>query len=86
VRERWANTGVAKDYFDYVRSGRLPDPLTKGAAADVVRTLLTTRGGSERTVSWCLNGLARRTGACTTDMIYWPAGMSRTAEEIIDHA
>ncbi|MEJ3746972.1 hypothetical protein WEI85_27270 [Actinomycetes bacterium KLBMP 9797] len=86
--ERWANNGVAaEDYFDYVRSGRLPDPLTKGATAEVVRTLLTTGGGSERTVSWRLDGLARRTGCPhITDMVYWPAGRSRTAEEIIDHA
>ncbi|MEU8387902.1 hypothetical protein [Micromonospora sp. NPDC048842] len=36
VRERWTNVGVAaEDYFDYVRSGRLPDPLTRrGGAAD----------------------------------------------------
>jgi hypothetical protein len=88
VRERWVNFGVAaEDYFDYVRSGRLPDPLTQKAATDVVRTLLATGGGDERTVSWWLDGLARRTGCLhISDMIYWPAGRTSTAEEIIDHA
>jgi hypothetical protein len=88
VRGRWANFGVAaEDYFDYVRSGRLPDPLTKDAAADVVRMLLDTGGGDDRTVSWWLDGLARRTGCLhISDMIYWPAGRSWTAEEVIDHA
>ncbi|MEU8001100.1 hypothetical protein AB0B66_08075 [Catellatospora sp. NPDC049111] len=67
VRERWANFGVAaEDYFDYVRSGRLPDPLTQEAATDVVRTLLATGGGDERTVCWWLDGLARRTGPVLT--------------------
>lgn len=88
VRERWANFGVAaEDYLDYVRSGRLPDPLTKDAATDVARTLLTTGGGDARTVTWRLDGLARRTGCLhISDMIYWPAGQTWTAEEIIDHA
>jgi hypothetical protein len=87
VRERWANFGVAaEDYFDYVRCGRLPDPLTKQAATNVVRTLLTTDDGDERTVIWWLDGLARRTGCLHIgDMIYWPAGRTWTAEEIIDH-
>jgi hypothetical protein len=88
VRERWANFGVAaEDYLDYVRSGRLPDPLTKQAAIDLVRTLLASGGGDERTDAWRLDGLTRRTGCLhISDMIYWPAGRSRTAEEIIDHA
>ncbi|MFI7517039.1 hypothetical protein ACIBVK_26455 [Micromonospora echinofusca] len=88
MRERWANVGVAaEDYLDYVRSGRLPDPLTKDAATDVVRALLATGGGDERTVSWWLDNLARRTGCLHIgDMIYWPAGRSWAAEEIIDHA
>ncbi|PYC74951.1 hypothetical protein C7C45_03420 [Micromonospora arborensis] len=87
VRERWTNVGVAaEDYFDYVRSGRLPDPLTKDAATNVVRTLLSTGGGDERTVTWWLDGLRHRTGCLhISDMIFWPAGRSRTAEEIIDH-
>ncbi|MEV0271450.1 hypothetical protein AB0H43_21950 [Hamadaea sp. NPDC050747] len=87
VRERWANFGVAtEDYLDYVRSGRLPDPLTKHAAIEVVRTLVASGGGDERTVSWLLDGLARRTGCLhITDMIYWPSDRFRTAEEIIDH-
>ncbi|MET8365163.1 hypothetical protein ABZU53_16530 [Micromonospora sp. NPDC005194] len=67
VRERWTNVGVAaEDYFDYVRSGRLPDPLTKDAATHVVRTLLITGGGIERTVSWWLDGVTRRTDVCTS--------------------
>lgn len=88
VRERWVNFGVAaEDYFDYVWSGRLPDPLTREAATDVVRRLLATGGGGERTVSWWLDGLTRRTGCLhISDMIYWPAGRTSTAEEIIDHA
>ncbi|MER7441539.1 hypothetical protein [Micromonospora avicenniae] len=88
VRDRWANFGVAaEDYFDYVRSGRLPDPLTRDAATDVVRTLLTTGGGDERTVSWWLDGLERPTGCLhISDLIYWPAGRSWAAEEIIEHA
>jgi hypothetical protein len=88
VRERWANFGVAaEDYFEYVRSGRLLDPLTRDAAIDVVCTLLATGGGDERTVTWWLDGLARRTGCLhISDMIYWPAGRTWTAEEIIDHA
>ncbi|WP_117213919.1 hypothetical protein [Allorhizocola rhizosphaerae] len=88
ARERWANFGVAaEDYLDYVTSGRLPDPLTKQAAIEVVRTLVASGGGDERTASWLLDGLARRTGCLhITDMIYWPSGRSRTAEEIIDHA
>jgi hypothetical protein len=88
VRDRWANLGVAaEDYLDYVRSGRLPDPLTKKAANEVVQRLLTTGGGDERTVAWWLDGLARRTGCLhLSDMIYWPAGRSWTAEQIIDHA
>lgn len=88
VRKRWTNYGVAaEDYLDYVRSGRLPDPLTKNAAADVVRTLLAADRGDERTVSWWLEGLERRTGRLhISDMIYWPAGHPFTAEEIIDHA
>jgi hypothetical protein len=55
VRERWANFGVAaEDYLDYVRSGRLPDPLTRNAATDVVRTLLTAEGRGERSYKrWC---------------------------------
>ncbi|MEU8007461.1 hypothetical protein AB0B66_40410 [Catellatospora sp. NPDC049111] len=87
VRERWANFGVAaEDYFDYVRSGRLPDPLTKDAATDIVRTLLTAEGGDERSTSWWLEGLERRTGCLhISDMIFWPAGRSWTAEEIIEH-
>jgi hypothetical protein len=87
VRERWANFGVAgEDYLDYVRFGRLPDPLTKDAATDVVRTLLTTGGGDERTVTWQLDGLARRTGCLhVSDMIHWPANRTWTAEEITDH-
>jgi hypothetical protein len=87
VRDRWANFGVAaEDYFDYVRSGRLPDPLTKEAATEVVQTLLTTGGDDERTVNWWLDGLARLTGCLhINDMIYWPAGRSWTAEQIIDH-
>jgi hypothetical protein len=57
VRRRWMTFGVAaEDYCDYLRSGRLPDPLTKDAAADVVRTLIATGGGDERTVSWRLDG------------------------------
>lgn len=65
--------------------GGLPDPLTKQAAIDLVRTLLASGGGDERTVSWLLDGLARRTGCLhTTDMIYWPSDRSPTAEEIID--
>ncbi|WP_410813402.1 hypothetical protein [Micromonospora sp. 067-2] len=87
-RERWTNAGVAaEDYVDYVRSGRLPDPLTRDAATTVVRTLVTTGGGDERIASWWLDGLTRRTGCLhISDMIFWPAGRSRTAEEIIDHA
>lgn len=87
VRGRWVNFGVAvEDYFDDVRSGRLPDPLTKDDATNVVRTLRAASGDG-RTVSWWLDGLARRTGCLhISDMIYWPASRSWTAEEIIDHA
>ncbi|MEV0272565.1 hypothetical protein AB0H43_27630 [Hamadaea sp. NPDC050747] len=88
VRQRWANFGVAaEDYLDYVRSARLPDPLTRQAAIEVLSTLLASGGGDDRTVSWLLDGLARRTGCLHfTDMIYWPSDRSWTAEEIIDHA
>jgi hypothetical protein len=88
VRERWTNVGVAaEDYLDYARSGRLPDPLTKDAATDLVRTLLAGSGGNERAISWWLEGLKRRTGCLhISDMIYWPADRPRTAEEIVDHA
>ncbi|MEV4412588.1 hypothetical protein [Catellatospora sp. NPDC049609] len=67
VRERWANFGVAaEDHFDYVRSGRLPDPLTKDAAIDIVRTLLTAEGGDERSINWCLEGLDGEPDVCTS--------------------
>lgn len=88
ARDRWANFGVAaEDYADYVRAGRLPDPLTLGASTDIVRTLLATGGGDDRSTSWWLEGLARRTGCLhISEMIYWPGDRSWTAEEIIDHA
>jgi hypothetical protein len=88
VRPRWVNVGVAaEDYLDYVRFARLPDPLTRHASTDIVRTLMTTGGGDERTASWTLTGLERRLGCLhISDMIYWPVGHQGTAEEIIDHA
>ncbi|BCJ57012.1 hypothetical protein C1I93_05255 [Micromonospora endophytica] len=53
----------------------------------MVRTLLTTCGDDTRTVSWWLDGLTRRTGCPhLSDLIFWPAGRSGTAEAIIDHA
>jgi hypothetical protein len=40
VRDRWANFGVAaEDYLEYVRSGRLPHPLTQKAAVEILEDL-----------------------------------------------
>ncbi|GAA2357281.1 hypothetical protein Cme02nite_50880 [Catellatospora methionotrophica] len=51
-----------------------------------MRTLLAAAGGDKRSINWRLEGLERRTGCPhISDEIYWPAGRSWTAEEIIEH-